>query len=107
MNLRDSEGRVPVHTGCPTNPYILVEFPTFPEYIALHKRRVRAELLYKYFDILKRRRLGMSLIDAGKPHKLTKERVRQIEAKFLRLFREAYFAKQSSSAKEQLEKAPS
>lgn len=96
MNLRDSEGRVPVHTGSPTNPYILVDFPTFPEYCSLYKRRVRAELLYKYWDVLNRRKDGMSLLDAGRPHHITKERVRQIEAKFLRLFREAYFAKESS-----------
>lgn len=96
MNLRDADGRVPVYTGSPTTPYILVDFPTFPEYIALYKRRVKAELLYKYWSVLNRRKDGMTLLDAGKPHHLTKERVRQIEAKFLRLFRESYFAKESS-----------
>ena len=97
MNLRDAQGKVPVHTGSATNPYLLAEFPTFQEFCTLFRRRVRAELLYKYWDILERRRKGMTLIDAGRPHHLTKERVRQIEAKFLRLFRESYFAKESSS----------
>jgi hypothetical protein len=105
MNLRDGDGKVPVYVGGRT-PYILAEFPDFRDYIALYQRRVRAELLYKYYDILQRRRDGMSLLDAGRPHKLTKERVRQIEAKFLRLFRESYEAK-SSSKRGQLEKAHS
>ena len=105
MNLRDGDGKVPVYVGG-QSPYVLADFPDFPEFIALYKRRVKAELLYKYFNIIKRRSSGMSLVDAGKPHKLTKERVRQIEAKFLRLFRESYEAK-SSSKREQLEKAHS
>ena len=103
MNLRDADGKVPVYVGGQT-PYILAEFPNFPDFIALYKRRVRAELLYKYYNILERRRDGMSLLDAGKPHKLTKERVRQIEAKFLRLFRESYYEAKPSSKKAQLEK---
>jgi hypothetical protein len=102
MNLRDADGKVPVYVGGQV-PYVLADFPDFPGFIALYKRRVRAELLYKYYDILERRRDGMSLLDAGKPHKLTKERVRQIEAKFLRLFRESYEVKPSSK-KAQIEK---
>jgi len=95
MNLRDGDGKVPVYVGG-QSPYVLAEFPDFPEYCSLYRRRVRAELLYKYWDILNRRKDGMSLLDAGRPHHITKERVRQIEAKFLRLFRESYFAKESS-----------
>jgi hypothetical protein len=105
MNLRDGDGKVPVYVGG-QSPYVLAEFPDFPEYCSLYRRRVRAELLYKYYDILQRRRDGMSLLDAGKPHKLTKERVRQIEAKFLRLFREAFEAKPSSK-RARLEKSHS
>jgi hypothetical protein len=106
MNLRDADGKVPVYTGHPTTPYTLVEFPTFQGYCSLYKRKVKAELLYKYYNILERRRDGMTLLDAGRPHHMTKERVRQIEAKFLRLMREAHEAG-SSSTKGQLEKSHS
>ena len=103
MNLRNAKGKVPVHTGSDTQPFLLVDFPTFAEDCSLFRRRVKAELLYKYWSVLQRRSQGMTLVDAGRPHYITKQRVRQIEAKFLRLFRESYFAKESSSGKAQLE----
>lgn len=99
MNLKEAAGKVPVYTGSDSTPYILVDFPTHQEFLSLYYKKARAKSLPAYWNILKRRSQGMTLTEAGFPHAITKERVRQIEAKFLRIFREAYFAKESSSKK--------
>ena len=87
MNLKMCKGKVPVYVGG-DNPYLLVKFPSKTVFVDLYNRRVTKEKLMDYWDILKTRNKGATLEDAGRPYGLTKERVRQIEAKFLRLFRE-------------------
>ena len=44
-----------------------------------------------YWDILNRLSSGMTMVEAGKPYALTKERVRQIEAKFVRSLGQEYW----------------
>lgn len=96
MNLKMGEGKVPVWVGGDT-PYMLVKFPSKTIFFDLYARRVSKEHLVKYWDILKTRSKGASLSEAGHPYGLTKERVRQIEAKFLRLFSEHHWRVRSSS----------
>ena len=96
MNLRLANGKVPVRCDGET-PYLLVDFPSKTSFVDLYPRRIDKRLIYKYWDILKARSNGASLEEAGSPFGLTKERVRQIEAKFLRLFSEQFWRVRSPS----------
>lgn len=86
MNLKDAGGRVPIQTGDPDMPYRIVDFPTKEEFDKLMPRISQASR-DKYWDILKRRAGGATLTESASEYGVTKERVRQIEAKFLRLMR--------------------
>lgn len=88
MNLKDTGGRVPIQTGDPDMPYRIVDFPSREEFDTL-LRRINPDNRDKYWAILKKRASGATLSDAGQEYGLTKERVRQMEAKFLRLMRTA------------------
>jgi DNA-directed RNA polymerase sigma subunit (sigma70/sigma32) len=81
MNLKQGNGKVPIATGDPESPYKLIPFPdreTFDRW--LH----RAADKEKYWKVLTKRASGASLSECGSEYGITKERVRQIEAKFLR-----------------------
>jgi len=86
MNLRDAGGRVPLETGNPDMPYKVVDFPTKEDFDKLLKR-IAADNREKYWSILKKRADGATLSEAGQEYGLSKERVRQMEAKFLKLMR--------------------
>jgi DNA-directed RNA polymerase sigma subunit (sigma70/sigma32) len=83
-NLRIYGGRVPL-PGSNDNPVKLVDFPSREDFIALWGNRVTAESKDKYFEILSNRAAGKTLSEVGRPYGLSRERVRQIEAKFIRL----------------------
>ena len=87
MNLRDAGGRVPLRTGDPNMPYKVVDFPTREEFDTIMKV-IPAKTREKYWHILKKRADGATLSEAGSDYKLTRERVRQVEAKFIRLMTE-------------------
>jgi hypothetical protein len=87
-NLRLYGGRVPLLTGDADHPVKLVDFPTREVFDSLYGNRVKGENRERYFAMLRSRANGSTLIEAGKPYGLTRERVRQIEAKFLRLMRQ-------------------
>jgi hypothetical protein len=92
MNLRDGRGKVPIRntTQHEATPYLWVDFPTQKEFYDLYAKHNSHELKYKYWTILKRRAEGMTLQESGKPYGITRERVRQIEARFQRLMGEKY-----------------
>lgn len=95
MNLRLANGKVPIR-GHGDTPYVLVDFPSKTTFIDLYSRSVRKENILKYWEILNARAKGATLEEAGKPHGIGKERVRQIEAKFLRLLSDKYSRVRSS-----------
>ena len=101
MNLRDGNGKVPVYVGG-DSPYILIDFPDKETFFQIFKRTHYPGSKEKFWKVLTKRANGATLIEAGHPY-MTKEGVRRLEARFLRLTREAYFAK-LSSAREQIEK---
>ena len=80
MNLREGCGRVPIKSEGET-PWTLVEFPTREEFNAMFCRQ-SPELRDKYWTMLNARKGGQLLREAVAPFGLTRERVRQIEAKF-------------------------
>lgn len=89
MNLRESKGKIPVWVGG-QSPYVLVDFPSKKDFFALYPKGISEDNISKYWEVLNVRKDGATLSDAGKPFGLTKERVRQIEAKFLRLMADSY-----------------
>jgi hypothetical protein len=86
MNLRQGNGLVPIRTNDALSPYKLVEFPDRFTFETLFGASVTPVSVDKYWEILKRRLDGATLEEAGNPYNLSRERVRQIEAKFLRMF---------------------
>jgi hypothetical protein len=95
-------GRVPVATGDPSSPFKMFLFPSKKKFCSLYKASVRPETLDRYYEILSLRVKGATLVESGKPHGITKQAVRQIEAKFIRLFGESLLQSKSSSMPETL-----
>lgn len=89
MNLKLAKGKVPV-PGNDTHPWILVDFPSQEEFNALYGHQVPANNLPRYWKILQDRAAGASFADAARVQGVSLERVRQIEAKFLRLMARKY-----------------
>jgi hypothetical protein len=90
MNLREGNGKVPIEAGGET-PWRLVDWPTRETFDAMWGRSP-PELVKRYWIILKARSGGSTLTEAGEPFGLTRERVRQIEARFQRLMRQQWQA---------------
>lgn len=95
-------GRVPVFTGNPESPIAMMPFPTKKVFRGLYRKNVKPETVDRYWEILSNRRKGATLADSGKPYGITREAVRQIEAKFIRLFGESLQKPKSSSMPETL-----
>lgn len=104
MNLREGKGKVPVYVGG-ESPYILIDFPNKEKFFELFKRTHYPGSKEKFWEVLTKRAAGATLAEAGKPY-MTKEGVLKIEARFLRLVREAY-VKESFSKREPLGTDPS
>ena len=87
MNLKDGRGRVPIRnsTQHEATPYLLVSFPTREEFDLLYYRHKSTDLKDRYWQMLNHRSQGYTLAECGKLFGLTRERVRQIEARFQRL----------------------
>jgi hypothetical protein len=82
VNLKSCGGRVPVFVGGET-PYIFVDFPSRDSFDDWN-RRCSQDNRDKYWSMLVDRAKGASLIECAKPYGLSRERARQIEARFLR-----------------------
>jgi hypothetical protein len=87
MNLKDGRGRVPIKnsTKHEATPYLLVSFPTREEFDILYSRQKSTDLKDRYWQMLNHRSQGYTLAECGKLFGITRERVRQIEARFQRL----------------------
>jgi acetyl-CoA acetyltransferase len=87
MNLKDGGGRVPIRnsTKNEATPYLLVSFPTREEFDVLYSKHKSTDLKDRYWQMLNYRSQGHTLDECGKLFGLTRERVRQIEARFQRL----------------------
>ena len=98
MNLKQGNGKVPIEVGGET-PWLLVPFPTREEFDELYTPLVTKKSGNKYFEILTARSRGYTLQGAGAAFNVTRERVRQIEAKFQRLMLEKWRREQSEETK--------
>ena len=92
MNLREGGGKVPIRnsTQNEATPYLLVDFPTRTEFDVLYSKHKSVALKDQYWQILNHRSQGHTLAESGQPFGITRERVRQIEARFQRLVGESY-----------------
>lgn len=88
MNLKLAKGKVPIR-GKGKTPFLLIEFPSKEEFKKVYKGH--ASNTEMYWDIVNRLSSGMTMVEAGKPYALTRERIRQIEARFIRLLGDAYW----------------
>lgn len=82
MNLKSCGGKVPVFVGGET-PYIFVDFPSRDSFDEWNKR-CSSDNRDKYWAMLADRARGAKLTECAKPYGLSRERARQIEARFLR-----------------------
>ncbi len=85
MNLRLCNGKIPIQTGMERHPIMLVDPPSRELFDSLFYRGIPAARLDTYWEILHARLKGSTLKDVAIQYKITRERVRQIEAKILRL----------------------
>jgi hypothetical protein len=83
MNLSQGNGRVPIPSGQADMPYLLVDFPTREVFDSLYGSRSNVD---RKWAILNTRVKGATLTESGKQYDLSRERVRQIEAMFIRLY---------------------
>jgi hypothetical protein len=99
MNLREGGGRVPIKnsTQHEATPYLLVDFPTRAEFDVLYSKHNSVDLKDRYWEILTYRSQGHTLKECGNLFGLTRERVRQIEARFQRLVGVSYSTQTEAS----------
>ena len=88
MNLKLAKGKVPIQ-GKGETPFLLIDFPNKEVFKKTYKGNFKN--IEMYWDIVNRLSSGMTMVEAGKPYALTRERVRQIEAKFIRLYGQEYW----------------
>jgi hypothetical protein len=91
MNLKNSNGKVPIRNRRADTPWILIDFPSFEVFQTLYEKSHTPASAAKIWEIVRSRAAGATLEDAVKPYGLTKERARQIEAKFLRRMTDYYW----------------
>lgn len=92
MNLKMGKGKVPIPNRGGDYQYLLVDFPTREWFDSAYKRN-KPEDRDKYWNILTKRSQGHTLDESGYVYALTRERIRQIEAKFIRRVAEYYWNK--------------
>ena len=91
VNLKNCGGKVPVLFSTQHEArYVFLDFPTWEEFQDLYTKHKSAELKGKYWNILRARVHGKTLEEAGRSYGISRERVRQIEARFQRLVRDNY-----------------
>lgn len=90
MNLREHNGRVPLRTNDPDSPIRLVDFPSKEVFTALFGSRVTAENLERAYLLMQGRLTGSTLRQLANTTGISVERIRQIEAKFLRALAKHY-----------------
>lgn len=88
INLRLCKGKVPIHNTGNVDVIVLVDFPSKEVFDELYKKTHTQHQIDRMYGILQKRLAGHTLSDCGKEYDISKERVRAIEAKFLRKMQE-------------------
>ena len=90
MNMRAHNGRVPLRTTDPDSPIRLVDVPSKEVFNELFGNRVTAAHLERAYLIMQGRLGGSTLRQLASTTGISVERIRQIEAKFLRALAKYY-----------------
>ena len=90
MNLRIHHGRVPIPSTNPDSPIRLVDFPSKEVFTNLVGSRVTAANLERYYVIMQARLAGSTFRQIALSYGLSVERIRQMEAKFIRALAKHY-----------------
>ena len=90
MNLKDGKGRVPIETGSDTHPFVLVSLPSREVFPTLYGYKMTNETADKHYDMIRRRSMGAPLSEVAEAHSVTKEAVRKVETKFMRVMQLHY-----------------
>ena len=98
MNLSQAGGKVPIEVGG-DSPWLLIEWPSRDVFDALWSSRTPRANIEKYWAMLVLRKDGAKLAEVGANFSVTRERVRAIEARFLRLMKEHYLGQTLGTAK--------
>lgn len=98
MNLSQAGGKVPVEVGG-DSPWALIEWPSREVFEALWGKRTPRANIEKYWAMLVLRKDGAKLREVGAKFSVSRERVRAIEARFLRLMKERYLGQTSGTEK--------
>lgn len=88
INLRLCGGKVPIRNTGNVDVIILVDFPTKEVFSSIYAKGYKQPAIDKIYDILKMRTAGSTYAVCGKAFGVTPQRIRQIEAKFLRKMQE-------------------
>ena len=97
MNLSQANGKVPVEVGG-DSPWRLIEWPSRDVFEALWSSRTPPANIEKYWAMLVLRKDGAKLREVGAKFSVTRERVRAIEARFLRLMKAHYLGRTLGTA---------
>jgi len=84
VNLRLTKGKIPVDTGNDRHPIMLVDPPDRGLFDSLFYRSVTPKKKDAYWMVMQSRLAGMTLKDVAILLGVTRERVRQMEAKIVR-----------------------
>lgn len=86
MTLKEGKGKVPIWTDGPT-PYILVDFPAREMFDVIYSNRQNTkESRDRCYEMMLARSQGAKLEEIANRYSITRERVRQIEGRFIRQF---------------------
>ncbi len=90
MNLRLTNGKIPIETWIERHPIMLVDPPKRALFDSLFTKSVPAARKDVYWKVLHARLEGKTLREVAMDLGITRERVRQMEAKMLRMLSTHY-----------------
>lgn len=96
MNLRLTGGKIPIRTGNDRHPIMLIDPPTREVFNSLFYRGTPMARKDIYWQVLHERLAGKTLKEVGESYGITRERVRQMEAKMVRLLSTHWLSEHAS-----------
>lgn len=90
MNLRLTNGKIPIETWIERHPIMLVDPPNRKLFDSLFTKNMPAQRKDVYWKVLHSRLEGKTLREVALDYGITRERVRQMEAKMLRMLSAHY-----------------
>ena len=79
-----TQEKIAIPTNDPLHPIQFIDWPDRAQLNDMYSVRTKPERLDVYWDIVNRRRHGETLEAIGRVHGISRERVRQVEWKFIR-----------------------